>query len=153
MKTILRFLFILMIVLTIVAYQVFFMESDSSKELYYEVGKMKIAETEIEVEISDTDEKRVRGLSGRDNLDYNKGMLFVFDSPDLHGIWMKDMKFPIDVIWLDEFREVVYIEKNMTPDSFPKIFKTPKLALYVLEVRSGFVEENSVNTGDIFGFR
>lgn len=88
------------------------------------------------------------GLSGRDKLDENAGLLFVHDGPGIYGIWMKDMRFPIDVIWLDEDYRVVDMAENVEPDSFPKIFEPSPPALYILEVNTGFAERNGIETGD-----
>jgi uncharacterized membrane protein (UPF0127 family) len=68
------------------------------------------------------------------------GLLFVFDEPGLHGIWMKDMRFPIDILWLDDAFQVVDVRKNVAPDSYPTVFKPTKPARYVLEVTAGFAD-------------
>ena len=60
-------------------------------------------------------EKITRGLSGRDNLKKGTGMLFVFDEIKKHSMWMPDMKFPLDVIWLDETLSVVHISYGLQP--------------------------------------
>ncbi len=61
---------------------------------------------------------------------------------------MKDMKFPIDVIWLDENYRVVNIVKDARPDSFPEVFKSEAPAKYILEVNAGFANRNSIKVGD-----
>lgn len=58
------------------------------------------------------------------------------------------MKFPIDVIWLDENYRVVNIIQNVQPDSFPKIFEPSKSAKYILEVNAGFARRNDIKAGD-----
>lgn len=102
----------------------------------------------LKLEIADTPGKRIRGLSGRDNLDKNAGLLFIYDQPEVYGIWMKDMNFPIDVIWLDEDYRVVDIAQDVRSDSFPTIFEPSKPALYILEVNTGFVIQNQIKIGD-----
>ena len=61
------------------------------------IGRVPIA-----VAIADTLEKRTQGLSGRESLSANEGLLFVFSTSGAYGIWMKDMRFPIDIIWISE---------------------------------------------------
>jgi uncharacterized protein len=107
-----------------------------------------VGESSIFVEIADTDEKRIKGLSGRKELARNSGMLFIFPKRDLHGIWMKDMNFSIDIIWFNEFGEIVHIVENATPESYPKTFTPPKKSQYVLEVRAGFVKREGLKLGD-----
>lgn len=109
-----------------------------------------IGEASITLEIADTDMKRLRGLSNLVSIPQNHGMLFIFDSNDYHGIWMKDMNFSIDILWLNEYNEVIHIEKNVSPKTFPNVFKPESPARYVLELNKGFVDKNSIKLGDKF---
>lgn len=96
-----------------------------------------------------TEGERVRGLSGQQNLAENQGLLFVFDQESIWGIWMKDMKFAIDVIWLDNSFKIVDLRSDFRPDSFPET-AVPKLpAKYVLEIRANFAQKHEINIGDI----
>ncbi len=103
----------------------------------------------LEIEIADTPEERIKGLSGRESLSENSGLLFVHSQPGIYGIWMKDMKFPIDVIWLDADFRVVDIAKDIKPDSFPRVFEPSQPALYILEVNAGFADKNQIKKGDV----
>lgn len=107
-----------------------------------------IGETSLRVEVADTYEKRIKGLSGRESLSPQLGLLFIFDKPERHGIWMKEMNFAIDIIWINEYYEVIYIVKNATPESYPEVFLPPTPSKYVLEVLSGFVKEHNLRIGD-----
>jgi len=115
--------------------------------------KVKINNTEIEVEIADTPEKRTKGLSGRDSLDQNKGMLFVFPKGSNATFWMKDMKFDLDIFWIRDAK-VVKIDKNTkaqkagTPDDKLTLYHSEGPIDYVLEVNSGFADKNSIKVGD-----
>jgi|SRR3989344_4381612 len=111
-------------------------------------SQLKIDGAIINIEIADTDEERNRGLSGRESLSESSGMLFTFDKPGLHGIWMKDMKFPIDIAWIDAQKTVIGVEKNVSPDTFPQVFYPPSDALYVLEVSAGTFEKNHIDIGE-----
>ena len=68
----------------------------------YEHAIVAIGGTIVTAEIVDTKEKLELGLSGREGLSFNKGMLFVFPKTGYHSFWMKDMSFPIDIIWLSK---------------------------------------------------
>jgi len=126
---------------------------------------VKIAGQEIKVELVLTKEAQKRGLSGRNELKKGEGMLFVFEQPARHYFWMKEMNFPIDIIWLSEGLKVIYVKKDARPAS-PKLQRgEPESYLsagevgletygpdaevkYVLEVAAGFSEENNLQIGD-----
>lgn len=91
----------------------------------------------IRAEVADDETERVEGLSGRSGLDANKAMLFVFEKPGIQGIWMKDMKFAVDIVWLDGNKKVIKIEENVKPSSYPEIYGPPVKSLYVIEFASG----------------
>ena len=67
------------------------------------------------VEVADTLNEREKGLSGKQSLEINKGMLFIFEKETLSGFWMKDMNFPIDIIWIDKNMRIIGIEKSPVP--------------------------------------
>lgn len=102
------------------------------------------------VEIADTPENKQRGLSGRSSLPEGSGMLFIFDTDDEWGIWMKDMLFPIDIIWANTEGRVVGVVENASPDSYPKVFSPSRPARYVLEVPAGFAAEHKIREGSTF---
>jgi len=115
-------------------------------------SKLQIEKNKIFVEFVSTEAERELGLSGRDSLKEDSGMFFVFDRPDFYGIWMKDMKFPIDIIWLDENLHVTSVVKEVFPQTFPKIFYPDKKSSYVIEVNTGFVEKSEIKIGDVVNF-
>ena len=115
----------------------------------------------ILVEVTLTREKRLLGLSGRESLPSNSGLLLVFDTFESHGIWMKDMLFPIDIIWFvpttngeskKEELVIVDIKHDAGPNSFSAVFYPRRSALYVLEVNAGFAEVHSFRIGDTLRF-
>lgn len=89
-----------------------------------------------------------RGLSGQTELKEGTGLLFVFDYSDKHGIWMKDMNFPIDVVWLDSELYVVTIKKDFSPSSYPEIAYPTMNSSYVLELPAGFLNTHHIDIGD-----
>lgn len=97
--------------------------------------RVMIGATPYSLEIADTDEERAKGLGTRESLCETCGMLFLFDTPGRYAFWMKDMRFPIDIIWLLDDR-VVFIERAVPPDALT-VFNPDVLANRVLEIGSG----------------
>jgi uncharacterized membrane protein (UPF0127 family) len=109
----------------------------------------------LAADIAATDEQRTKGLSVKDRLDENEAMLFVFDIEAEHTFWMKNMKFPIDIIWLDSDKTVVHIEHNLQPCSSELLCPTYKPndeSLYVLETVGGFAERHDIVKGTMVEF-
>lgn len=109
----------------------------------------------IPVEMADTFGKRRLGLGKRKILEKNWGMLFVFDKRKKHSFWMKDMNFPLDIIWLDNHR-IVHIMKNVQPAKFgetPTILKPLAPANFVLEIAAGRANELNLKQGDFLSYK
>ncbi len=98
--------------------------------------------------VANTPLEHERGLSGTHSLNGSNGMLFVFEEADEHGFWMKDMKYPIDILWVNENNQIVEIKESISPDTYPQVFKPSVPAKYVLEVMAGWVNQNEVMLGD-----
>ncbi|MEO8637353.1 MAG: DUF192 domain-containing protein [Candidatus Taylorbacteria bacterium] len=108
----------------------------------------KIGSTPIILQEAVTGYERTLGLSGRASLPKDQGLFFVFEHPDFNYIWMKDMKFSIDILWLDSNFKITDIVEDATPQSFPNSFAPKEKSYYVLEVNSGFVRRNGIKIGD-----
>ncbi len=118
---------------------------------YQNIKSVRIAGQEIKVDLAVTSIEQTQGLSGRKNLGLNKGMLFVFSNSGKNLFWMKDMNFPIDIIWFTEDMKVDYIKKDADPKLFPETYgpgQGDKDAKYVLEVNAGFSDKNNLKVGD-----
>ena len=111
--------------------------------------KVRIADVPLTVYVADTPAAQERGLGGRDSLAQNEGMLFVFPTDDKYAFWMKDMKFSIDIIWLDANGTVVYIAPDVSPSTYPRTFTPTSPARYVLEVNAGFTAQYHVEVGNV----
>ncbi len=111
-----------------------------------------INDQEFRAEIADTDEKRVLGLSGRENLPEDSGLLFIFPTSDYYPFWMKDMNFPIDILWIDENWTIVDITENVQPESYPQTFRPQTPAKYVLEINAGLSKDLNIKRGDKIRF-
>lgn len=136
---------ILFIILLIVVGCVGYVYYNSSNK-YLTLGNQK-----FEILLSDTPELRARGLSGRSSLGANQAMLFDFEQEGNHCIWMKDMNFAIDIVWLDSQKKVVYIEKTVRPESFPHSYCGEK-SRYVVELAEGATSKVDLHTGDSVHF-
>ena len=110
--------------------------------------EVSIRDTTLSVEIADTVLRQIRGLSGRPSLGEHEGMLFVYESPHVMSFWMKDMQFPIDIIWVDENKTIVDISSDVSPDTFPQTFVPSVPVQYVLEVQTGWARNHGVARGD-----
>lgn len=109
---------------------------------------MHIRDIPLRVEIAESIDERTLGLSNRDALVDADGMLFVFPESAFHTIWMKDMRFPIDIIWIDEEGSVISIDKNITPDTYPRLFRPARPARYAVETNTHFSDTYSLKEGD-----
>lgn len=121
-----------------------------SDEVTQHQQKIVLGGEEINVILADTPVFQERGLSGRTELKENEGMLFVFTSPARLGFWMKDMLFPIDIIWFDAEQKIVDVWENAQPRSYPEIRTPKKDAQYVLEVPAHFVQRHNIEFGQKF---
>ncbi|MDA2922283.1 DUF192 domain-containing protein [Patescibacteria group bacterium AH-259-L07] len=111
-------------------------------------SRVKINNVLINVELAQTLKEKTRGLSGRDTLYENQGMLFIYDTQDLYSFWMKDMKFPLDIIWIDKKYQIIDLHTNVLPESYPQTFQPKNPVQYVLEVNTGFCEKHNITVGD-----
>jgi hypothetical protein len=114
----------------------------------YEKREIVLNNKTIIVDVSDTDCKRELGLSGIDDFAGMDGMLFIFDEAGNYGFWMKNMNFSIDILWFNEEFEVVWIEKSISPETFPNIFGSKYISQYILELPANFSVENDIKVGD-----
>jgi uncharacterized membrane protein (UPF0127 family) len=103
--------------------------------------------------VARTSADRAAGLSNTSSLSDNEAMLFVFDNDNKWSMWMKDMNFPIDIMWLDQSQKITYIVKNASPAGYPQEVFTPKSeARYVVEVKAGTVDSKAIAIGQQVDF-
>lgn len=140
-----RFFAFLLIAGLVFAFFVLFSREKAKNE--FETAAIEIGDTKIAVEIADTSEERTLGLGGRDGMPDTEGMFFIFEESGTHPFWMKNMEFPLDIIWIGEDFGVADIKENISPDTFPKQYVSSLPSKYVLEVNAGFARAHSVATG------
>lgn len=107
--------------------------------------------TIVQAEIADTPQKRAAGLMYRDHLKKDHGMMFFFDQAQEWTFWMKNTLIPLDLIWMDEKKRVIHIERNVpictrTDDSCPQ-YRPNDGAMYVLEIAAGTVDGLKIEKG------
>jgi uncharacterized protein len=114
----------------------------------FPLPRIEVGDAMLQVEVAHTKEAITRGLSERMRLGENKGMLFVFEKPGIHGFWMKDMNFAIDIVWIGQDKRVVQIMEHIAPETFPKVFSPREPIQYVLEVNAGWARKSNIQLGD-----
>ena len=125
-----------------------FRPTTDCKKVYRNDLQMKINDKLIETELANDFATRQKGLSGRECIGDNQAMLFEFDTSERWGIWMKDMKFSIDIVWLDADKKVIDVEEGVSPDSYPSIFYPKGFASYVIEFGQGGISRKNITVGD-----
>lgn len=107
----------------------------------------------ISLDVANNEATRAQGLSGRRNLPTDRAMLFVFDRPGNHCMWMKDMNFPIDIVWLDANKRIVTVAADVAPKTYPKTFCPTEFAQYVLEFPAGMAAKSNLAAGQLLEFQ
>ncbi len=126
----------------------FFLSATLKKDLEIYSGNKTI---KLNVEIAKTEDERQMGLMYRDSLCKTCGMIFEFDEESIKYFWMKNTKIPLDMIFINKNKQIVGFVKNTTPYSEKSCYVERK-STYVLEVNSGFVDENKIKIGDYINY-
>ncbi len=114
-------------------------------------SRLSIKNHKFNYKVADTPAEQAKGLGGRDNLPTDQAMLFQFQNPSRQCFWMKDMRFSIDIIWLNTEKKVVHIEPNLSPDSFPKSYCVDNTK-YVIEVNANITQQLKLHNGETISF-
>jgi len=108
----------------------------------------------LQAEVMVSDEDRAMGLMFRPSLPLDRGMVFIFETADFHAIWMKNCKFPIDIVWLDEERRVVHVAEAVPPckaEPCP-VYNPMRRASYVVELNAGQARREKAVLGTTIRF-
>lgn len=113
---------------------------------------IKIGGINYAFQVVDTERARFRGLSGRDSMGGYAGMYFIFDRPGIYGIVMREMRFPLDVVWLNG-EKIVDLGEGIPPEPGVSeaeltVYSNEFLANGILELPAGFIAEHDVKVGD-----
>ncbi len=124
------------------------MATDRFVRIYFSDGRS------VRAELAVTPEERAKGLMFRQKIEFDQGMLFVFEREGIYSFWMKNMVIPLDLIWLDKEKRIVHVERNVLPcDEDPCPTYTSKIpALYVLELEAGSFEKRGLEIFDRLDF-
>jgi uncharacterized membrane protein (UPF0127 family) len=114
--------------------------------------EVKIGSQIIHAEIPRDTKAQLQGLGGRPCILPNQGMLFISSTPGRLPIWMKDMQFPIDVVWITADRKVAAIEVDFQPSTYPEVRGSQIPAKYVLELKSNRSRELHMDIGTSVDF-
>ncbi|MCQ9204971.1 MAG: DUF192 domain-containing protein [Omnitrophica bacterium] len=106
------------------------------------------------IEIADTPEERAKGLMFRKSLAQDRGLLFIFEIEDKHGFWMKNTYLPLDIIWLNRGKEIVFIKNNFQPCKKDdcRVIYPDRNAKYVLELNAGMASNIGLAVGNKIDF-
>jgi len=140
-----KIIFIILLPIILITVGLILFESRNKKE-----GEVCFKNNCFKVELAVTPEEQKQGLMFRKNLDQDEGMLFVFKEEEEYPFWMKDTLIPLDIIWINQNKEVVFISENTQPCSENQCaFINPdKKAQYVLELKAGRVRDIGLKIGD-----
>jgi uncharacterized membrane protein (UPF0127 family) len=115
-------------------------------------GTVKLDDKVITVEIADTAAERQRWLTFRqDQLAEDTALLIKYDEPDLYEVWMLNIEYNLDLIWIDKDGNVVYVKENVPPcqnvvETVSCTYKTTARSLYVMATTAGFVDAHDIST-------
>lgn len=121
---------------------------DDWRILYPNTIPLQIGSTTVLASVADTLPKRIKGLSDTPFLPENVVKLFVFGTEGEQSIWMKDMRYSLDIMWVSKEGQIVHIEENVTPETYPESFSSPTPAWYVIEANAGFVNQHNTVLGE-----
>lgn len=108
----------------------------------------------VTAELAKTEEERALGLMFREKINEDQGMLFIFDHEGIYSFWMKNMKFSIDILWLDKEKRIIHIEENVPacPKEPCPTYSPQSPAAYVLELKAGSVAKHQLKLLDKLEF-
>ena len=132
------------------SFQQGFLKGINIPENKYLQAKLMINGYALTADIAGTPKQQMTGLAIKFHLNEDQAMLFPFPVPSLEGFWMKDMRFPIDIMWIDSNNTIVHIESNLQPcikGAICPIYSPPIKVIYVLETVAGFSQRHHVIVG------
>ena len=139
-------IFIVIACATILAYK--YASPYSEHYLKNQITGVTIGDVGVDVSVANTEALREQGLSGLDGIGRKEGLLMIFDEADYHAIWMKDMHFPIDIIWIGDDFTILDVTEAISPDTYPSIFEPKYPARMALEVNARFIATYRIKIGD-----
>ena len=136
------FIVVILLVIALLCLAIFFAKTNNN------IAKVQIGDVNYSLELVNTDTTRQQGLSGKPNLQPNTGMLFDFKQDGYWQIWMKEMNFAIDILWLNNQKQVVGVKTEALPQNYPESYGAEQQSQYVIELPAGSVNERNIKIGD-----
>lgn len=118
-------------------------------------GTVRLDDTVITVEIADTSAERQRWLTFReDRLPMDTALLLKYDNSDLHEVWMLNIEYNLDLVWINQDGKVVYMIEDAPPcqnlvETVSCTYKTTSKSLYVIAATAGFVDNHGITTDSV----
>lgn len=113
---------------------------------------LRVGNYSYTLEVAVSKAAQEEGLGDRASMPADHGMLFVFQRETKQCFWMRHMHFPLDIIWTDAGHKVVFIETDLSPNTYPQTFCSSEPAAYAIEVSAGTVQKTSIHLGQILTF-
>ena len=131
--------------------------NSSKKQVEKGQTRIRVKTLDVTAEIAASDKDKKKGLSDRESLPISEGMLFVYDKLAIYTFWMKDVQFPIDIIWIDKDKKIVYIAQNAQPepdrsDDELKRYRPGAESQYILEINAGLADAHNLQVGNTVDF-
>lgn len=131
----------------------FFFLTGCGSDLKFEQTELSLASNIFTVDVADTRTEQAQGLSGREKLEIDEGMLFVYADKKILDFWMKDMLFPIDLLWIEDNTIVAWQENMPIPLAGASLaelptYSSPKAVNHVLELPAGTIKRLALSVGD-----
>jgi uncharacterized membrane protein (UPF0127 family) len=123
---------------------IFFIYFFSVKDRKYYSFNMILDDVTMKVWVAQTNIEQKEGLSNFSFLNENEAMLFNFSKYRNHVFWMKNMKFPIDIVWLNKDKKIIFIKEEAQPSDYPKYYNPKISSKYVFEFHDGFVSKHNL---------
>ncbi len=117
---------------------------------FLKAGSKKVLK-KIDIEVANNENERMLGLMFRKSMDESNGMLFIFPVQEEQSFWMKNTYISLDIIYVNDKKEIVKIYKNTTPKSTASL-RSYKEAIYVVETVAGFTDKYDIKEGDLIKF-
>ncbi len=146
----------LVIVVALGAYLLFFKKPSEPQFVkqgevtFYKSGTKEVLK-KIDVEVDNNPTTRTVGLMNRSKMDELNGMLFIFESPDIHRFWMKNTIIPLDITFIDSLGVIDTIYRKTEPLS-EKNLPSRRKVQFVVETNGGFSDRNNIKEGDLVAF-
>lgn len=146
-RTALRIAVCLIVVIAVGSSLVQFFHRNDMRSVVLVSGKKRFI-----LQVAATLTEQQKGLGGRPSLAQNQGMLFSFGKASVHCFWMKDMHFPLDMIWVGSNKQALSVQSGVSPDTYPRTLCPNVPAKYVIELNDGQAAQAGIHTGETLTF-